>query len=279
VIQSNGVNQMDVYLEEYSSEDALRRYTSKTAGHGISYLLKHDYADIYLTAINQILQARPNSSLKVLEFGCGAGMNILTLLSFLERKGIKVDAAFGADFSEKLIKAANAESKLLLNTDQQEKVHFVVARSEQLASDLARALSKTKAELVNSFQMILGVNTFRYCHRLEKARESAQEIADLLAPGGICVMIDMNSRFPVFRSRLHDRRTKPENERYLPSLDEYASPFAEVGLEILRKENFSWIPHSASPALTNVCRLLTPLLNVFFKPFAMRSLVVSRKSR
>jgi SAM-dependent methyltransferase len=272
-------NQMDVYLEEYSSEDALRRYTSKTAGQGINYLLEHDYADIYLSAINQFLEAPAGSPLKVLEFGCGAGMNVLTLLSLLERKGIKVDAAYGTDFSEKLIKAANSESKLLLNTEQQKKVHFVVARSEQLASDLARGLDKTRADLVNSFQMILGVNTFRYCHRLRKARDCAQDIADLLAVGGICIMIDMNSKFPAFRSRFHDLRTKPENERYLPSLDEYASPFAEVGLEILRKENFSWIPHSASPTLTKICRMATPFLNVFFRPFAMRSLVVCRKSQ
>jgi SAM-dependent methyltransferase len=271
-------NQMDVYLEEYSSEDALRRYTSKTAGHGINYLLEHDYAEIYLSAIKQFLKPPAGSPLKILEFGCGAGMNVLTLLSLLERNNIEVDAAYGTDFSEKLIKAANEESKALLNSEQQEKVHFVVARSEQLVSDLARGLDKPRAELVDSFHMILGVNTFRYCHRLGKARESAQDIADLLAPGGICIMIDMNNKFPVFRSRLHDRMTKPENERYLPSLDEYASPFAEVGLEVLRKENFSWIPHSASPTLTKICRLATPLLNGLFRPFAMRSLVVCRKS-
>src|SRR4051794_12709096 len=108
-------NQMDVYLEEYSSEDALRRYTSKTAGQGINYLLEHDYADIYLSAINEFLKAPTGSPLKVLEFGCGAGMNVLTLLSLLERKGIKVEAAYGTDFSEKLINAANAESKVLLD--------------------------------------------------------------------------------------------------------------------------------------------------------------------
>src|SRR4029077_6260201 len=116
-----------------------------------------------------------------------------------------------------------------------------------------------------------------YCHRLNKATDCARDLASLLAPGGICFMIDMNQRFPMFRSKFRDRKTKPEAERYLPSLDEYASPFSEAGLEILRKENFFWIPHSAGPRLTQLCRLLSPILNALAKPMAMRSLVVSRK--
>jgi hypothetical protein len=105
----------------------------------------------------------------------------------------------------------------------------------------------------------------------------AHAIADLLAPGGICIMIDMNRRFPAFRSRFR-RTTETKEEKYLPTLEQYASPFAKAGLELLRKENFCWIPHSASPALTNICRLSSPVLNLFAKPFAMRSLVVSRKA-
>lgn len=270
---------MDVYLQEYSSEEAIRRYTSKTAGHGITYLLENDYADVYLNAIDRFLDIPANPSLRLLEFGCGGGMNLLTVLSLLQRKGMRVEQAVGTDFSERLINAANAESDILLTPEQRKKTRFAVARNEELASDLACALGKAKIDLINSFHVILGVNTFRYCHRLGKAVECAQDIADLLVPGGICVMIDMNQKFPAFRSKFRDRRTKPERERYLPSLEEYASPFAQVGLEILRKENFCWVPHSASPTLTKVCRLLTPALNVFFKPLAMRSLVVSRKKR
>jgi hypothetical protein len=90
-------------------------------------------------------------------------------------------------------------------------------------------------------------------------------------------MIDMNRRFPAFRSKFRDKKTKPEAERYLPSLEEYAAPFEQAGLEILRKENFCWIPHSASARMTQLCRLLTPALNAVAQPMAMRSLVVSRK--
>jgi SAM-dependent methyltransferase len=268
---------MDVYLQEYSAEDAVARYTSRTAGTGIRYLLENDYAEVYLSAIRDFLKAPSNAPLRLLEFGCGGGMNIISLLALLERGGRSVELAIGTDFSERLILAAKGESRNLLSAAQQEKMHFVVARNETIAADLRRTLDVSAGELDNSFGVILGINTFRYCHRLGNARECARDLATLLAPGGICIMIDMNRRFPAFRSRFRDCKTKPEAERYLPSLDEYAAPFEEVGLEVLRKENFCWIPHSAGLWLTRFCRLLTPALNLFAKPMAMRSLVVSRK--
>ena len=268
---------MDVYLQEYTSDDAIRKYTSRTAGYGISYLLENDYARVYLEAIDQFLKIPADTPLKLLEFGCGGGMNIITLLSLLERRGRSVELAYGTDFSETLISAANVESKALLTPEEQKKMHFAVARNEELISDLGEALHTSGAELKNSFHVVLGVNTFRYCHRLGKASQCAQDLEDLLVPGGICIMIDMNRRFPVFRSKIRGSKVIPEAERYLPFLEEYAAPFEEVGFEILRKENFCWIPHSASPALTMICRLLGPALNLFAKRFAMRSLVISRK--
>ncbi len=268
---------MDTYLQEYSSDDAISKYTSQTAGHGISYLLEHDYAEVYLTTIDNLLQIPRQLPLKLLEFGCGGGMNIITLLSLLERKGRSVEVAYGTDFSEKLIQAANAESRSLLTAEQREKMHFVVARNEKIASDLSAAMDRPKSELAGVFHVVLGVNTFRYCHRLGKALECARDLADLLAPGGICINIDMNRKFPAFRSKLSSSKHIPAAERYLPSLEEYAAPFEEAGLEILRKENFCWIPHSASRRMTNVYRLLAPALNVFAQPWAMRSLVISRK--
>jgi SAM-dependent methyltransferase len=268
---------MDVYLDEYSSDDAIRKYTSRTAGYGISYLLENDYAEVYLTALDQFLKVPAYTPLKLLEFGCGGGMNIITLLSLLERKGRSVELAYGTDFSEGLINAANVESKTLLTPEQQKKMHFAVARNEELISDLAGGLHLSGVELQNSFHVILGVNTFRYCHRLGKTRQCAQDIADLLAPGGICINIDMNRKFPAFRSKLSSAKQIPAAERYLPSLEEYTSPFEEAGLEVLRKENFCWIPHSASRTMTNVYRLLAPVLNIVAQPWAMRSLVISRK--
>ena len=268
---------MDVYLKEYSSDEAIRKYTAESAGYGISYLLEHDYADVYLSAIDQHLRAPQLAGLKLLEFGCGGGMNIITLVRLLQRRGKKVDLAIGADFSQRLIDAARTESAALLNGAQREQLRFVVARNEKLASDLSDALDVPSSELMNSFHVILGVNTFRYCHRLGKTAECARDIAALLAPGGICLIIDMNRRFPAFRSKLRSQKV-PEAERYLPSLEEYANPFAEAGLEVLTKKNFCWVPHSASPFVTRVCRSLTPLLNILARPMAMRSLVILRKN-
>src|SRR5215510_5028949 len=191
-----------VFLEEYSSDDAIRKYTFNTAGYGINYLLDNDYADVYLAAINHFLTTAPGSRLRILEFGCGGGMNIIKLLALLGRKGIAVDFAVGTDFSERLIAAANSEAKSLLPKNQQKKVRFAVARNETLASDLAGAMKTSIDNVRESFHIILGVNTFRYCHRLGKQLDCAKAIADMLVPGGVCVMIDMNRRFPAFRSKL-----------------------------------------------------------------------------
>ena len=61
------------------------------------------------------------------------------------------------------------------------------------------------------------------------------------------------------------------------SLDEYTTPFEQSGFEIMKSDNFCWIPHSAGPALTGICRALTPVLNATIRSRAMRSLVVARK--
>src|SRR5207247_1956770 len=106
---------MDVYLDEYTSDDAIRKYTSETAGFGISYLLEHDYAEVYLTAIDRYLNPQDSNSLRLLEFGCGGGMNIITLLSLLERTGRHVEMVIGTDFSPSLIGAAARESERFLS--------------------------------------------------------------------------------------------------------------------------------------------------------------------
>ena len=273
------IAQSDPFLVEYSSEDALRRYSKRSAGRGINHLLEHDYGALYLNALEPQLSAGPHrNTIRVLEFGCGAGMNLIYLASLLHRRNISVDA-YGTDFSEMLIQAANSERDTYVAPDKRHSVKFLVARNECLTADMSAALNADRAQLLGSFHLIIGVNTFRYCHRLGKARECATDIFDLLTPGGVCVMIDMNRKFPVFRSLIRDRFTKPHNERYLPSLEEYGAPFAAAGFEILQQKTFCWIPHSAGPVLLRTCQLLTPALNLLIPSFAMRSLVVARKRK
>jgi SAM-dependent methyltransferase len=274
VMENTGVL-YDKFLDEYVSEDAVRKYTTETAGYGITYLLRNQYARIYMDVVNSHLRRSKARPLRLLEFGCGAGMNITRLVSLLQQNGLPVEYAYGTDFSPRLVQAAREEAKAFLPAGLAKKVKFCVARNEQLVQDLAADLGGAKNP-VGAFDLIIGVNTFRYCHRLAKQLDCAKDIYRLLRPGGVCINIDMNNRFPAFRSRFR-RSAQSPSECYLPSLDEYTSPFETAGFEILKKENFCWIPHSAGRTLTLCCRLLTPFLNLVARSRAMRSLVVARK--
>jgi len=106
---------MNDFLEEYRSEESVRKYSNDTAGNGISYLLNHEYAKIYLDILeNCIPKSRRQKGIRLWEFGCGAGMNLLHLVSMMERRGIAVDCAYGTDFSETLIEAARHEVRQYL---------------------------------------------------------------------------------------------------------------------------------------------------------------------
>ncbi len=263
------------FLDEYVSEDAVRKYTTETAGYGITYLLENDYARIYLDTIDSYLRTSTTRPLRLLEFGCGGGMNITRLVSLLESRKVPVECAYGTDFSPRLVQAAQQEAKAFLSPNLAGKLSFHVAHNETLVQELASQLRGAE-DLLGSFDLIVGVNTFRYCHRLGKGLDCAADIYRLLKPGGVCINIDMNNRFPAFRSRLKGQEQNLA-ECYLPSLDEYISPFKTAGFEIVKKGNFCWIPHSAGRALTFCCRLGSPFLNLVARGRAMRSLVVARK--
>ncbi len=271
----NTAEMYEKFVDEYTSEDAVRKYTTETAGYGITYLLSHDYARIYLDVV-EALRTKPVRPLRLLEFGCGGGMNITRLLSLLDEAGVPIDRAYGTDFSPRLVQAAQHESEVFLPRSLKEKLSFHVARNEELAEDLAAMVGKSSAQLTNSFDLIVGVNTFRYCHRLHKEEDCAADIYRLLRPGGMCVIIDMNDRFPAFRSRFRAAEQDPL-ECYLPSLEEYTRPFRSKGFKIVRNGNFCWTPHSAGPMLTTCCRVAGPVLNVVARSRAMRSLVIARK--
>jgi SAM-dependent methyltransferase len=233
----------DPFFREYTSHDAILKYTRATAG-----------------------------------FGCGGGMNLLHLVSVLRREGINVSRAVGTDFSPVLIEAAQREARGYLREEDRRNVDFYVAKNETLLGDLSVATGHARSELESSFHLILGVNTIRYCHRANTELDCAQDIFRLLVPRGICVAIDMNDRFPLFRSALKDSfRQRTGQESYLPSLDEYAAPFEKAGFAVLRKEHFCWIPHSSGAVLCHLLTAMRPLLDAVVKSRAMRSLVVARK--
>jgi SAM-dependent methyltransferase len=263
------------FLDEYDSQEAILKYSTETAGQGVSYLIQHDYGRVYDQAIDAC-RATSDRPVRVLEFGCGAGMNLIGLVARLQRRGIPLDRAWGTDFSASLIEAATKEARAFLAAECRDNVSFHVARNERLSADLAARIDRSAEELRESFDLILGVNTFRYCHRLRNALDCAADIYRLLRPGGVVVMIDMNDRFPLFRSHLKGA-VESHEEAYVPSLEEYVAPFEAAGFEITTKDHFCWIPHSAGPALTAICRALAPALNATVRSRAMRSLVVARK--
>lgn len=277
-MRDNPLFKKDVYLNEYTRQDIIARYISKTAGAGIAYILTHVYAPVYLEVIKTLLaQQPPNHHYRILEYGCGGGMNMLKIIELLQAQGASLDRAYGTDFSPPMIEAARREAAQHLPAELNARINYVVARNETIASDLAEGIGAKPSDLGSTFHLIVGVNTFRYAHRLKKENDCARDIFNLLRPGGYSIMIDMNRRFPLFRSKVRDMLTRPKHEYYIPSLKEYARPFEGQGFLIRQMRNFCWIPHSANNSLLVLCRTLTPFLDTCCSPFAMRSLVIAQK--
>jgi SAM-dependent methyltransferase len=272
------MNTMNVYLEEYSADDAVKKYVSNSAGSGIAYLLKHVYGPLYEQQIDKLVQQNrgSNAGFRILEYGCGGGMNLIWIVRRLLDRNIKIDLAVGTDFSAKMVAAAENEASSCLSSTAMDRISFHPVANENLGRELPKELGLRLSELQNSFDFIVGVNTFRYCFRLKSEAESASDIFSLLRPGGISVMIDMNRWFPLFRSNLRPSDT-PKEERYLPSLSEYATVWRQAGFNIETKKNFCWVPHSANARLLTILSTLSPVLQAFFSPFSMRSLIVAKK--
>jgi len=270
--------QTDAFFREYTSHGEILKYTKATAGFGINYLLEHDYKMVYLNALNFLPRQTREHGIRIMEFGCGAGMNLLHLISMLKSEGIRVTSALGTDFSPAMIETARREAKNYLRKQDLQNLEFHVAKNESLISDLSGSRATEESTLKNSFHFVLGVNTIRYCHDAKRQRDCVRDIFNLLVPGGVCVVIDMNNRFPLFRSDLknHFRRQK-EKQCYVPSLEEYTEPFVQEGFEVLRSEHFCWVPHSAGGFMTRLVSWMSPVLNKVARSRAMRSLVVSRK--
>src|SRR5215469_10221847 len=167
---------MNVYLQEYSADEAVQKYVSNSAGSGIAYLLQHVYGPLYDDQISKLIRQNPKQTeFRLLEYGCGGGMNLIWVVNRLLARNLKVDLAVGTDFSAKMVEAAKQEAALGLTSTASHLVSFHTVANENLDTDLPRELGLSPAELQNSFDLIFGVNTFRYCFRLGAQNKSAAD--------------------------------------------------------------------------------------------------------
>src|SRR5437588_5916318 len=110
-MQMTSIIKNDRFLYEYTTKDAISKYSRATAGCGVNYLLDHDYKEIYLAALNLLPAGLRQEGIRILEFGCGAGMNLLHLISALEKGPINIETAVWTDFAPGLIDAAQRERR------------------------------------------------------------------------------------------------------------------------------------------------------------------------
>ena len=229
----------NAYLDQYSAENEISKYARATAGSGINYLLDHDYKAVYLEALNLLPKQACRGGIRILEFGCGGGMNLLRLVSTVKSSGIHIAQAIGTDFSPAMVETARREAKDYLRGQDFHSLQFCVARNESLISDISTSPGIEKSSLQNSFHFVLGVNTIRYCHDAKKERDCVRDIFNLLVPGGICVVIDMNNRFPLFRSDLRNRlHREKEKQCYVPSLEEIRGAIRERRVRVITNRAF-----------------------------------------
>src|SRR6186713_823877 len=88
-----GERLQDEFFKEYTSPEAISKYTRVTAGVGISHLLDGDYKSVYLRALALLPAQTTENVIRMLEFGCGGGMNLVHLVSILSREGIRIQEA------------------------------------------------------------------------------------------------------------------------------------------------------------------------------------------
>ncbi len=70
-MKTNVMKNDEVFFQEYTSHDAILKYTRATAGVGISALLDGDYKEVYLRALDLLPPEMKKGPLRMLEFGCG----------------------------------------------------------------------------------------------------------------------------------------------------------------------------------------------------------------
>lgn len=132
------IAEKDIYLDEYTRGDIIDRYIAKSAGAGIAYVLEKIYGPIYTRCIKELIDQAPrNHKFRIMEYGCGGGMNLIKLAELVRGEAVLLEKVYGTDFSAPMIEAARREAVQYLPSSLVDTVCYCVARNERLLSDFA----------------------------------------------------------------------------------------------------------------------------------------------
>lgn len=269
---------MEMAYEEYSQPQNIAKYQRATAGQGIEYNLHALYGPLLMEHARASAAATGSASLRILEFGCGAGMVLAHLAEELRRAGYEIDAAVGTDLVPEMITAARAELAAYGSPWAVQHLRFIVAPNEALYSPIAEDLEGDPRQVEQGFDFVCGVNTLRYNVLGGSGEAVARELAKLMAPGARVVMIDMNDRFPY---GLKPKRSGPSGISFareiLPTLQDYERPFDRPEFRIVERGHMNWIPHSANGLRFHLARLASAPLDKLVPDRAMRSVIVAER--
>ena len=213
-------------------------------------------------------------------------MNLLEVVKLFYAQGAQHVDGIGTDFSVPMVEAAHVEAKKHLPRELSGAVRYFKARNETLSLELASCLGVLAQDLFGTFDIVLGVNTFRHAYRMDKDNDCARDIFNLLRPGGFSIMMDMNRGFQFVGSRMHDLCMQAKRRYYIPTVPEYSRPFERAGFVITQARNFfcftclpcgACIPNPIAARLLSWCRRLRPTLDKYLSSFAKHSLVMARK--
>jgi len=161
-------------------------------------------------------------------------------------------------FSPTLVQSAAKEAKACLPPGRAGKLSFHVGRNEKLVEIWPRRVPRPAGELTGYFDLILE-STFRYCHRLGKEQDCTADIYHLLRPGGVCINIDMNDRFPAFRSRFKGPVQDPV-ETYTPSLGSTPRPSRLLDSRLFGRRTSAGFPTQPGPLSPSAAEWRAPCL-------------------
>lgn len=193
----------------------------------------------------------------VLELGCGTGV----YTRWLQDHGCRVVAM---DISSNIIKLAQRRCP---------QATIILGDCENPADYLPEELTS------EAFDIILGVNTFSYYPNKGPAMLCHKE---LLKPNGKIVLLDMNSRCPLYRMMIWTGKNempqwyhhiRQSNSTTLKQLTRQA------GLRINRITHFAFIPNAVGSAVLNLLRPIDAVFGrlPFVRTLAMRVGLVAER--